>query len=309
MSSEITWPRVAVLGAGAVGSYFGGMLARAGAPVVMIGRAAFVEAVRKSGLLLDTVQFRETVHPEASTEIAAAKGADVVLFSVKTTDTAAASEELAKHISPHTLVISLQNGVNNVEEIRGASGIAALPAVVYVAAAMSAPGQLKHLGRGDLVVGPKSEQTEMIANLLLRAHVPCRLSENIEGELWTKLVWNCALNAVSGLGRATYGEIIASTDAKRVVETVVHEVLAVAKAKGIHPPGLEDPQMAVAGAFKIAEQMSGTRSSTAQDMARNKKTEIDSLNGHVARVGQELRVPVPVNHTLYTLVKLYEAGF
>ena len=309
MSSEITWPRVAVLGAGAVGSYFGGMLARAGAPVVMIGRAAFVEAVRKSGLLLDTVEFRETVHPEASTEIAAAQGSDVVLFSVKTTDTAEASEELAKHISPHTLVISLQNGVNNVQEIRRASGMAALPAVVYVAAAMSAPGHLKHLGRGDLVVGPKSEQTEMIAKLFLRAHVPCRLSENIEGELWTKLVWNCALNAVSGLGRATYGEIIASTDAKRVVETVVHEVLAVAKAKGIHPPGLEHPQMAVAGAFKIAEQMSGTRSSTAQDMARNKKTEIDSLNGHVARVGQELKVPVPVNHTLYTLVKLYQAGF
>jgi 2-dehydropantoate 2-reductase len=309
MSGETTWPRIAVVGAGAVGSYFGGMLARAGAPVMMIARAAFVEAVRKSGLLLDTVQFRETVRPEASAEIAAARGADVVLFSVKTTDTAAASRELAKHISPHAIAISLQNGVNNVEEIRKASGIAALPAVVYVAAAMPAPGQLKHLGRGDLVVGPKSEQTEMITNLFSRAHVPCRLSENIEGELWTKLVWNCALNAVSGLGRATYGQIIASADAQRVVETTVQEVLAVAKAKGIHPPGLEDPQKAVAGAFKIAEQMSGTRSSTAQDMARNKKTEIDSLNGHVARLGEELNVPVPVNHTLYTLVKLYEAGF
>ena len=307
MNDETRWPRIAVLGAGAVGSYFGGMLARAGAPVVMIGRAAFVETVRKSGLLLDTVQFRETVHPEASTEIAAAKGADVVLLSVKTTDTAAASQELAKDISPHAIAVSLQNGVDNVEEIRRASGIAALPAVVYVAAAMSAPGQLKHLGRGDLVVGPKSKETEMIANLFSRAHVPCRISENIEGELWTKLVWNCALNAVSGLGRATYGEIIASADAKRVVEAAVHEVLAVAKAKGIHPPGLEDPEMAVAGAFKIAKQMSGTRSSTAQDMARNKKTEIDSLNGHVARLGEELKVPAPVNHALYTLVKLYEA--
>src|SRR6516225_4058720 len=99
MSSETTWPRIAVVGAGAVGSYFGGMLARAGAPVMMIGRAAFVEAVRKSGLLLDTVQFHETVHPEASAEIAAAKGAHVVLFSVKTTDTAAASRELAKHFA------------------------------------------------------------------------------------------------------------------------------------------------------------------------------------------------------------------
>ncbi len=176
MSSEIKWPRIAVVGAGAVGGYFGGMLARAGAPVTMIGRAAFVEAVRKSGLLLDTVQFQETVHPEASTEIAAAKEAEVVLFSVKTTDTAAASKELVKHISPHAVVVSLQNGVNNAEEIRKASGIDALSAVVYVAASMPAPGQLKHLGRGDLVVGPKNERTEMIANLFLRAKVPCRIS-------------------------------------------------------------------------------------------------------------------------------------
>jgi 2-dehydropantoate 2-reductase len=285
------------------------MLARAGASVVMIGRAGFVEEVRKSGLLLDTEQFQETVNPETSTEIAAAKGANVVLFSVKTTDTAAAAQELAKHISSDALVISLQNGVNNAEEIRKASGIDALPAVVYVAAATPAAGRLKHLGRGDLVVGPKSARTERIANLFLRAQVPCRITENIEGELWTKLVWNCALNAISGLGRVTYGEIMATTDAKRVVEAVVYEVLAVARAKGIHPPGLEDPRVALAGAFKIAEQMSGTRSSTAQDMARNKRTEIDSLNGHVARLGEELKVPVPVNHTLYTLVKLYESKF
>jgi 2-dehydropantoate 2-reductase len=309
MSREANWPRIAVVGAGAVGGYFGGMLARAGAPVVMIGRAAFVEAVRKSGLVLDTEQFKETVHPETSTEIAAAKGADVVLFSVKTTDTVAAAQELAKCISPPTRVVSLQNGVNNAEEIRAASGIDALPAVVYVAAAMPVAGQLKHLGRGDLVVGPNSERTERIANLFLRAQVPCRISENIEGELWTKLLWNCALNAISGLGRVTYGEILANADAKGVVEAVVYEVLAVARAKGIHPPGFEDPRVALAGAFQIAEQMSGTRSSTAQDMARSKRTEMDSLNGHVARLGEELKIPVPVNHTLYTLVKLYESGF
>jgi 2-dehydropantoate 2-reductase len=309
MSREANWPRIAVVGAGAVGGYFGGMLARAGAPLVMIGRAAFVEAVRKSGLVLDTEQFKETVHPETSTEMAAAKGADVVLFSVKTTDTVAAAQELAKYISPPTRVVSLQNGVNNAEEIRAASGIDALPAVVYVAAAMPVAGQLKHLGRGDLVVGPKSERTERIANLFLRAQVPCRISENIEGELWTKLLWNCALNAISGLGRVTYGEILANADAKGVVEAVVYEVLAVARAKGIHPPGFEDPRVALAGAFQIAEQMSGTRSSTAQDMARSKRTEIDSLNGHVARLGEELKIPVPVNHTLYTLVKLYESGF
>jgi 2-dehydropantoate 2-reductase len=203
----------------------------------------------------------------------------------------------------------MQNGVNNAEEIRKASGIDALPAVVYVAAAMPGPGQIKHLGRGDLVVGPKNAGTEKFAALCESAKISCRISENITGELWTKLVWNCALNALSGLGRVTYREIIASEDAKRVVQAAVYEVLAVAHAKHIQPPGLEDPAAAIAGALKIAEQMSGTRSSTAQDMARGKKTEIDTLNGYVAKLGRELGVATPVNHTLFTLVKLQEAGF
>jgi len=309
MSDEAKWPKTAVVGAGAVGGYFGGMLARAGAPLTMIGRQAFVEAVKKSGLQMDTVQFRETVYPEASTEIAAAAGAEVILFCVKTTDTVSTAKVLAPHISPGAIVVSLQNGVNNAEEIRASAGIDALPAVVYVAAAMSPPGCVKHLGRGDLVVGPKNTRTERIANLFLQAKVPCRISENIEGELWTKLIWNCALNAISALGRVTYGEISASTDARCVIETLVEEVLAVARAKGIHPPGLEDPKAALAGALKIAEQMSGTRSSTAQDMARGKRTEIDSLNGYVARLGEQLGVATPVNHALYTLVKLQESGF
>jgi 2-dehydropantoate 2-reductase len=309
MTMETNWPKVAVVGAGAVGGYFGGILARSGVPVTMIGRPAFVEAVRKSGLLLDTTQFQETVHPKASTEISAAAGADYVFFCVKTTDTAAASKELARYISPSTIVLSLQNGVNNVEEIHKASGIEAVATVVYVAASAPAPGTVKHLGRGDLVIGPHSPKVDQAADFFTRAKLPCRVSDNIEGELWTKLVWNCALNAISGLGKVTYGEIIASEDAKRVVEGVVYEVLAVAKKKGIHPPGLEDPKAALAGAFLIGQQMSGTRSSTAQDMARGKRTEIDSLNGHIARLGAELGVPVPVNHTLYTLVKLQESSF
>ena len=309
MTTETNWPKVAVVGAGAVGGYFGGLLARSGVPVIMIGRPAFVEAVRKSGLRLDTMQFQETVHPAASTDIAAAAGADFVFFCVKTTDNASASKELAKHISPSAVVFSLQNGVNNAEEIRKASGIEALSTVVYVASSAPAPGVVKHLGRGDLVIGPHSSVVDKTAAFFERAKLPCRVSDNIEGELWTKLVWNCALNAVSGLGRVTYGEIIDSEDAKRVVEAIVYEVLAVAKKKGIHPPGLEDPKVALAGAYQIGRQMSGTRSSTAQDMERRKRTEIDSLNGYVARLGAELGVLTPVNHTLYTLVKLQESNF
>jgi 2-dehydropantoate 2-reductase len=272
----------------------------------MIGRPAFVEAVKKNGLFLDTLQFQEKVSVEASADISAVCGAEVVLLCVKTTDNASTARAIASLLSNNALVVSMQNGVDNMEQIRAASGIDALSSVVYVAASVPEPGRVKHVGRGDLVVGPRNERTERIAALFARANIPCRISENVEGELWTKLIWNCALNAVSALGRAKYGQIAGSADAWKVVETAVYEVLAVANAANIHPPGLEDPKAALAGALKIATQMAEALSSTAQDMNRGKLTEIDSLNGYVSRRGAELGVPTPVNHALYALVKLAE---
>ncbi len=305
MTSSEKWPRVAVVGAGAVGGYFGGMLARAGAPVIMIGRPAFVEAAKKNGLFLDTLQFKEAVRVEASTELAAVRGADVVLFCVKTTDTESTARAVAPLLSSSATLVSLQNGVDNAEKIR-AAGIDALSAVVYVAASVPEPARVKHVGRGDLVIGPPNARAENFAALFERAGVPCRISENIDGELWTKLIWNCALNAISALGRAKYGQIAASEDARKVVENAVNEVLAVAAAARISLPGVADIQAGLAGALKIATQMSGAISSTGQDLMRGKRTEIDSLNGYIARRGAELGVPTPVNHALFTLVKLAE---
>jgi 2-dehydropantoate 2-reductase len=262
--------------------------------------------VKKNGLLLDTLHFKQSVRVEAAAELGAAQGAEVVLFCVKTTDTQATARALAPLLTSNAIVVSMQNGVDNAEQIRAASGVNALGAVVYVAASVPAPGQVKHVGRGDLVVGPRNPRTERVAALFERAGVPCRISENIEGELWTKLIWNCALNAVSALGRAKYGQIAASDDARKVVETLVYEVLDVARAAHVQPPGLEDPKAALAGAFKIATQMAEALSSTGQDMLRGKRTEIDSLNGYISRRGAQLGVPTPVNHALYALVKLAE---
>jgi 2-dehydropantoate 2-reductase len=308
MTQAQEWPRIAVVGAGAVGGYFGGMLARAGAPVTMIGRPAFVEAVKTNGLFLDTLQFQETVRVQASTELSAAAGADVVLFCVKTTDNAATARELAPLLAPGALVVSFQNGVDNVEQIRAAANLDALPAVVYIGVSVPEPGKIKHAGRGDLVFGPASEKTERLAALFTHAGVPCRISENMAGELWTKLLWNCALNAISALGRVKYGQIAASDDARRVVRSLVEELWAVAAAAGIRFPDLPDVDAAFAGACKIATQLPGAFSSTAQDILRGKRTEIDSLNGYIARRGAELGVNTPVNFALYTLIKLLESS-
>jgi 2-dehydropantoate 2-reductase len=248
------------------------------------------------------------VKVQASTDLTTARDAGIILFCVKTTDTTETARALARVLSKDAVVVSMQNGVDNAEQIEAASGLKALPAAVYVAASVPAPGTVKHVGRGDLVLGPQNEITERVGAVFTRAKVPCRISENLAGELWTKLVWNCALNALSALGEVTYGEILASADAKQLLETTVYEVLAVAKASGIQPAGLEDPKAALTGAYKVAEQMAATRSSTAQDMMRGKKTEIDSLNGFIVRRARERNLAVPVNHALFTLVKLAEGN-
>jgi 2-dehydropantoate 2-reductase len=300
------WPRVAVVGAGAVGGYFGGLMAKAGAPVVMIGRQAFVEAVNRDGLFLDTLHFKQRIRVEASTDLTAVRGADLVLFCVKTTDNASTARALAALLSPDATVVTLQNGVDNVEQIRAAAGIDALPAVVYVAASVPAPGHVKHVGRGDLVLGPECDRVKQIAETFTHANIPCRISDNIEGELWNKLICNCALNAISALARVKYGQIAENGDGQKLVAAIVDEAMAVARAAGIVLVGREERDAQIAASMDIATGSAQAFSSTAQDINRGKRTEIDSLNGYIARRGTEHGVPTPVNHALYTLVKMLE---
>lgn len=303
MTQTDSWPRIAVMGAGAVGSYFGGMLARAGAPVTLIARRATVEAIARDGLYIDSINFQERISVAASTQPDVVRGAEIVLFSVKTTDTEEAARLIAPHLEPGAIVVSLQNGVDNVERIRRAAGIEALPSVVYVAAAMPAPGRMKHSGRGELVLGHTQRKNDVnrIVELFARAGVKCRVSENIETDLWAKLVLNCAGNALTAIGRASYGRVGRHELASQVLMATASEAAAVARAAGIV---LREDLAEVA--LRFARDVGDATSSTAQDIERGKRTEIDSLNGYVVRLGAELGVPTPVNHTLYALVKLLE---
>lgn len=302
------WPKVAVLGAGAVGCYFGGLLARAGAPVTLIGRPHHVEALARDGLWFEGLHFQGRIPVGASASPEGARDAAVVLLAVKSFDTEEAARSLTPHLAPGAVVLSLQNGVDNVERIRAAAGIDALAAVVYVAAAMTGPGRLRHSGRGDLIVGAlkggRREEAERVAALFARAGVPCPVSDNVEGELWAKMAMNCAFNAVSALGRAKYGRIVGDAGAREVLRRAVEETTAVARASGVWLPDAD----LVAAAFRLGEAMSGATSSTAQDLARGRRTEIDALNGYVARRGAQLGVATPVNQALHALVKLLEGA-
>jgi 2-dehydropantoate 2-reductase len=304
--------RVAVMGAGAVGSYFGGMLARAGVPVTMIARGAYVEAVRRNKLFLDTVTFQERVAVEASTDPSAVRPAHVVLFCVKGQDNEESARAIAPHLSADAIVVSLQNGVDNVERIRAAAGIDALPAVVYVAAAMPEPGHVKHSGLGELVVGEfvgrgagadtLPSRTGQIAALFASANVPCRISADILGDMWQKFITNCGANAVSAIAQMSYGDIARDDASRDLMIRVVEECIAVARAVGVRAPGPGFTEKWLANLAKFG----GALASTAQDLARGKRTEIESLNGYVVRRGAELGIPTPSNFALYALVKLLE---
>ena len=304
MSEE--WPRIAVVGAGAVGSYFGGMFTRSGAPTVFIGRKHFAGAVHTNGLVLDTSQGQERIRVEATTDISAVRDCSLILLCVKANDTPATAAQMAPFVRPETTVLCLQNGVDNAERVRAAANVLAIPAAVYVAVSVPEPGRVKHLARGDLIIGPPSEKTIDIAKVFERAGIPCRISENIEGELWVKLLRNCALNAISALGKARYGQIAQDGNAQQLMQNVVDEVLAVARAARVVMPGVCDRESGMAAATELATQMADALSSTAQDLNRSRLTDIDALNGYIARRGAELGVPVPVNHALFTLVKLAE---
>jgi 2-dehydropantoate 2-reductase len=255
------------------------------------------------------LRFREVVPIAATTEIGALRDAQIILFCVKTIDTEAVAREIQSHLQPGAAVISLQNGVDNVARIHSASGIAAIPAVVYVACAMVAPGHVKHSGRGDLIIGDTPAgntviNTAAIAALFEGAEVPCRISQSIETDLWMKLVMNCAFNAISALGCSQYGPIVDFPLTRNLIASIVGEAVAVARAEGIVLP----EAAIVEDARQLGRDMAGATSSTAQDIARGRPTEIDSLNGYLVRRGAELGVPVPVNRTLHTLVKLLETA-
>lgn len=305
---------IAVVGAGAVGSFYGAMLARAGQWVTLIARAAHAQAIARDGLRLDMGGAVETVRLPARTDLAAAAGAELVLFCVKSTDTEATARALAPHLAPQAVVLSLQNGVDNAELIARHLDQLVIPAVVYVATALPAPGTVKHYGRGELLIGARTPQAarepavasrlQDLVALFGAAGIAVTISPDVMAELWSKLLVNCAYNAISALAQAPYAQLAARPEVREMQQAIVREVIAVAAADGV----TLSLEASLAATARIAATMPGQLSSTAQDLARRKPSEIDHLNGFVARRGRALGVPTPVNQALHALVKLVEAG-
>lgn len=303
--------KVAVVGAGAVGSYFGGLLARAGHDVTLIARNEHVKAIQENGLYMECQSFQEHVSVKASTEYEVIAEADLILFCVKSPDTESVAKEIKPFLADGAIILSLQNGVDNCERIKTVLLNPVYPAVVYVATGMAGPGHVKHFGRGELVIGDLKDgedcvnQLNNIQDFLDKGNVPCSISKKIKQDMWLKFLVNCSYNAISGIGQIEYGQMVQSQHINDLIEQITKEFLTVAEKEGINI----SHEQAILANQQIAKTMTKQKSSTAQDLMKCKKTEIDYLNGYIVRRGLAHQVPTPANQSVYALVKMLEMAY
>ncbi|MEG0052172.1 MAG: 2-dehydropantoate 2-reductase [Comamonas sp.] len=295
---------IAIMGAGAVGCYFGALLARAGNRVTLIGRESHMQAIAAQGLRLQTASEDSFIPMHTSTHASAVAGADVVLLCVKSTDTEASAEQIKPHLATGAVVLCLQNGVDNDERARSVLGERnpAAAVAVYVATGMEAPGHVRHFGRGELVIAPNPKVDEIVKTFGA-AGIATTVSPDVRAELWQKLIINCSYNALSALTQQPYGWLVAQAGVNSVIADIVAECKSVAAADGLVLGASVD-----AAVQAIAQTMPGQLSSTARDVARGKPSEIDHLNGYVVRRGQALGIATPANRLLQVLVNLVQIG-
>lgn len=292
--------RIAVIGAGAVGCYYGAMLLRHGHDVTLVGRPLHVDAIRARGLRFESAGFTGDLAADAVTDVADIASPDLVLFAVKSGDTDDTAKALKPRLKPDSIVLSLQNGVDNPQRLRAILDQPVIAAAVYVASEMPGAGHVKHNGRGELVIGA-SPHSAALATLLRDAGVPTEIAGDIDAVQWTKLINNCAYNALSAVAGIAYGPMMQVDGVRDVIIVTVAECTAVAKACGVSLPAdlLEKT-------LGLAAGMPNQQSSTSQDLARGKPSEIDFLNGFIVRKGAEHGIPTPTNQALQVMVKLAE---
>jgi 2-dehydropantoate 2-reductase len=297
--------KVAVVGAGGVGSIFGGRLAAASHDVWLVHRRAeVVEAIRQHGLRLTTPAGDEHIQLHATTQAAEVGAVDLVLILTKSTDTRAAAEASRPLLRTKTLVLTLQNGLGNLETIADILGPErTLMGMTYLGAALRGPGHAEFAAAGPTFVGEPhgvlSERVLELARVFSAAGVPTQATDRLWDLVWGKLLINAALNATCALSGAGGDDALASRALYNWLGLVAEETARVAVALGIQLP-YADPAERVR---QHCRDVGPAKPSMLQDMERGRLTEIDAINGAVVREGQRLGVPTPYNQALLLLVQ------
>ena len=293
-----------VYGAGAVGGFFGGLLARAGEDVRFVARGRQLEALRTGGLTIDSGRLgRIVVSPVSVHESAKAAGAaDLVLVCVKTQQLAEIVDDLANAVTDATVIVPLQNGVEADEQLAARFPRAVVvPAVVYVGATLEQPGVVSHAASGTIGIGARREQDRSvlpaIRDLLARTGQPVHISNDIQRERWNKLMWNAAFNSVSAITGRVPAELLTQPETRSLVIEIMREVLAVGRACEVDlRPEDVDAHLA------WTEGAPGLRTSTMVDRERGRTMESDALIGVIVRKGGDAGVPTPRSSEVYALL-------
>jgi 2-dehydropantoate 2-reductase len=299
--------RIAVMGTGAVGGYFGAKLAAAGDDVVFITRPRHLPTLRRNGLRVESSTGDVHVRNALFTDSPADAGmVDLVLFCVKSYDTTEAAGALAPMISKQTAILSLQNGIDNPDKIAGFWGTErTLAGVVYIGAQVSAAGVIQHSSGGKIVLGPISghpgDTAHRVEQRLSRAAIPCAISAAIEQVQWAKLLWNAPFCAVSCLTRSTVREIVESEALTKLIRDCMTEVQAAAHTRGIDlKTELFDQTLA------FSTGLGDFKPSMLQDFEAGKPLEYDALNGIVVRLLEQAGEQAPVNRVFHATLSFLD---
>ena len=299
--------KIVVIGAGAVGCYFGGLMAKGGFPVTFIARENQLEKFKNEGLEIVWADKRETMHVEATTDYETLKDCLFVFICVKTQSTLQTAEEIAPYLKSNAIIISLQNGIDNVGLLKQHISQNCYAGMVYAAMAMTEINQVSHFGGGNLVIGntvanQDASRLDFLTVMLKMAKIPAKISTTMLLELWNKFIVNCSYNGISAIGQISYEDLVVSPGIDQVMNAIKNECIAVGIAEGIDL-NLERIDAMIEG---IPVNLPTQKSSTAQDIAKRKPTEIDYLNGTIVALGKKHDIPTPVNSMIYSLIKMRE---
>jgi 2-dehydropantoate 2-reductase len=298
--------RIAVMGTGAVGGYFGARLAAAGQNVAFIARGSHLEAMRKEGLKVKSAQGDLHIRSLFTRDPSEVGPVDAVLFCVKSYDTEDAAAKLAPMVGAKTVILSLQNGVDNPDKIAARYGKArTLAGVVYLGALVSDPGVIRHSAGGRIVLGDvdgeASDPARRVEQILSGAQISCAVSAEIRKVMWTKLVWNAPFCALACLGRATVKEIIESESLRKLAAECMEEVREAARSTGI-----ELAPSVVEETFKFSQGLGDFKPSMLQDLEAGKPLEYEALNGIVVALLAQKGKRAPINESSYAVLKFLD---
>ena len=299
--------RIAVMGTGAVGGYFGARLAKAGHDVTFISRGERLETMRREGLRVESLDGDFVLEKVETTDDPGTVGpVEIVLFTVKSTVTRDAAVAARPLLGPGTVVLSLQNGVENeaiLGEVLGEVHI--VPGVAVIGVSMPEPGSIRHTNNGSItlgeVSGAETERIRAICQTFADAGVETRVSTDILSVKWRKLIWNASFNPLTALTGRRVLELIEDDDSRTLAVDAMREAIAVGRALG-HK--VDDD--VIERATQRNPNWAHSKTSMLQDIERGRPSEIDALCGAVVRGGEKVGIPTPINLALLRLVRARE---